>query len=215
MSYYTRNLPHWHPANATYFITFRLAGSLPLESIRNLKHKRQELIAQLSHNQDNQQSLLRSHIEMKIFKRYEDLLDGHRHGPQWLSVPNIAKLVAESIEYRNGSEYFLYAYCIMPNHVHMVVKPINFESNKRSYSKSHLTKILQKLKSYTARVANKELDKKGPFWQSESYDHVIQDMDEFERTIAYTLNNPVKAGLAEQWRDWPYTYCNAEFAPDF
>jgi REP element-mobilizing transposase RayT len=45
-------------------------------------------------------------------------------------------------------------------------------------------------------------------WQSESYDHIVRDEDEFYRIINYIINNPVKAGLVENWQDWPHTYIN-------
>ena len=49
-------------------------------------------------------------------------------------------------------------------------------------------------------------EKKGAFWQHESYDHVVRNEKEFERILAYIVNNPVKAGLVADWQDWPYTY---------
>ena len=45
----------------------------------------------------------------------------------------------------------------------------------------------------------------GSFWQAESYDHVVRN-GELERIISYVLENPVKAGLVEDWEQWPYTY---------
>jgi REP-associated tyrosine transposase len=65
---------------------------------------------------------------------------------------------------------------------------------------------MQSLKRYTARQANKILGREGAFWQDESYDHVIQDNDEYIRLINYLLENPVKAGLASKWDAWPWTY---------
>ncbi|MCL5021739.1 MAG: hypothetical protein M1339_08835 [Bacteroidetes bacterium] len=53
---------------------------------------------------------------------------------------------------------------------------------------------------------NPSLGRSGPFWQDESYDHVIRGAAELERTILYVINNPVKAGLAKSWENWPWTY---------
>jgi REP element-mobilizing transposase RayT len=50
----------------------------------------------------------------------------------------------------------------------------------------------------------------GTFWQHESYDHVIRNEKEFERIVTYIIENPVKAGLVEEWQQWPYTYINPE-----
>jgi hypothetical protein len=62
------------------------------------------------------------------------------------------------------------------------------------------------MKSYTAHKANSLLSREGEFWQHESYDRSIRDQEEWERVIAYVLNNPVKAGLVTDWQDWPFTY---------
>ena len=85
----------------------------------------------------------------------------------------------------------------MPNHVHMVVV--------LSADSASLTNTLQRLKSYTATQANKLLDRTGAFWQPESYDHLVRP-GELERIIRYVLENPVKAGLVDEWQKWPYTY---------
>lgn len=93
----------------------------------------------------------------------------------------------------------------MSNHVHVVIKPLLGKKNVRlkldakrvSYESTEppLGVIMHSLKSYTANEANKLLKRSGAFWETESYDHVIKDENEYYRTIAYVLNNPVKAGL--------------------
>lgn len=75
-----------------------------------------------------------------------------------------------------------------------------------------ITEILGSLKKYTARLCNQNLNQSGnSFWHPESYDHVIRNSDELNRIIYYTLQNPVKAGLIENWQDWPHSYCKKEF----
>jgi hypothetical protein len=55
---------------------------------------------------------------------------------------------------------------------------------------------LKTLKGYTAREANRLLERTGqPFWQAESYDHWVRDEKQAEHIKAYIENNPVKAGL--------------------
>jgi len=68
-----------------------------------------------------------------------------------------------------------------------------------------LVRTLQRLKSYTATQANKLLGLTGAFWQSETYDHVVRP-GELERIVSYVLENPVNAGLVEDWQQWPHTY---------
>lgn len=207
MDFYKRNLPHWHPSNAEFFITIRLANSLPKSAVRKLKYQR-DLLKKTNYTAPN--------IREKVFKKYEQLLDKSDYGPTWLSNPEIADIVGSSIKYRDNKIYDLYCFCIMPNHVHFIFRVEQTKANYSNYKKSKnhptfLTKILQELKRYTAREANKILGRSGQFWQRESYDRVIRDNKELERTIKYVLYNPVKANLAKHWKDWPYTYCKSKF----
>ena len=64
---------------------------------------------------------------------------------------------------------------------------------------------MQRLKGYTATQANKLLGRSGAFWQPESYDHVVRP-GELPRILAYVAENPVKAGLVQEWQQWPHTY---------
>jgi REP-associated tyrosine transposase len=66
--------------------------------------------------------------------------------------------------------------------------------------------IMKSLKGYTAWECNRALGGKGTFWQPESYDHIVRDSEEFHRIVNYVLNNPVKAGLVKDWRDWKWNY---------
>lgn len=91
----------------------------------------------------------------------------------------------------------------MPNHVPLVFTPLPKDNSDDYHS---LASIMHSLKRYTSRQANKILGRTGQFWQHESYDHVVRDKAELERIILYVINNPVSAGLAQDWRDWPWTY---------
>lgn len=135
-------------------------------------------------------------------------LDCASSGPTWLLRPDIAELVSESIRYaeRPLNFYDLHAWIIMSNHVHLLVSPHVAPS-----------RFLQSLKGYTAREANRILERTGqPFWQSESYDHWIRNPEEFSRVQKYIEQNPVRAGLVaheEQYR-WSSAYVgpNADVA---
>jgi len=143
-------------------------------------------------------------------------LDKDHVGPHWLKKPGVAKIIEEAIHSHDGISYDLVAYCIMLNHVHMIFELLATNStastskqNKKStYA---VTRILRLIKGSTARYCNEFLSRSGSFWQHESYDHVIRSEDELVRTIWYVLENPVKAGLVEDWKLWPWTFCKPEF----
>lgn len=218
MPFYRRHLPHLQEPGAEYFVTFRLAGSLPKNVILQLKESRDILKKDFYENVDYR--LRNRRFDALFFKKYESLLDKQSTGPHWLKKKSIAAIVMEALHYRDRKEYDLYAYCIMSNHVHIVFKdlspnqlnPITENENERAFP---VTKIMHSLKSYTALMANRELNRTGAFWHEESYDRMIRNDIELENTIRYTLNNPVKISLVENWSDWPYSYCKPEFAESF
>jgi REP element-mobilizing transposase RayT len=199
-SYYQRHLPHFQPSDAELFVTFRLAGSLPFDAIERLKSAREEeqkflrTIPSQARRRDAANASRHAY-----FEKYEQLLDGTRHGPRWLVEDPVAEVVSEAIHYRDGKEYDLFASTLMPNHVHMVYSTVG-RNDIPTY------KILQSLKRHTARRANTILGQTGSFWQDESYDHVIRSPEELERIVWYIVNNPVKAGLVETWQQWKWTY---------
>ncbi|MGK7370531.1 MAG: transposase [Candidatus Halalkalibacterium sp. M3_1C_030] len=214
MSFYKRNLPHWQPSDADYFVTFRLAGSLPKGVIKELRELRNQLLSSTEVTSVIPVENQKIQIHQKIFQKYEAQLDRGEIGPMWLSERSVADLVQEALHHRDETEYDLYAYCIMSNHVHLVFRLLKgdhfLEENSR-FSDYPVTNLMKSLKSYTAVHANRILKRSGQFWHRESYDRVIRNSKELENTINYTLNNPIKAGLVEKWEDWPYSYCKPEF----
>ena len=202
---YRRHLPHIQPPGATLFVTTRLAGSIPAEVIRQLLAEAETVEAQLARIPDPQERAKRAYLERRrSFGKWDRVLDTSQRGPFWLREPQIANLVVESIHYRDGEVYDLDAFCVMPNHLHLVFTPLRRAEEDGYYA---LQAIMHSLKRHTARQANLLLRRQGAFWQQESYDHVVRDEAEWERIIIYVLNNPVKAGLVTRWTDWPWTYC--------
>ena len=202
-NFYRRNLPHIQPEGATLFITFRLANSLPKEVIERLlaeKEQAEEKINQLTDKMEREKQL---YVERRYFGKWDEALDTLNHGEKYLSNPQVADLIAESLHYRDGKVYDLEAFCIMPNHVHLVNTPLKEADGKyRS-----LSKIMHSLKRHTAHESNLILSRTGTFWQHENYDHFVRDADELERIIKYVLHNPVKAGLVDDWSKWKWSYC--------
>ena len=206
--YYHRNLPHYHPTGYPLFITSRLAGSLPLEILTELKVQRESELKTVKNNVSDE----RYKIKKEYFHCYDDWLDKCAFGPHWLQADNIAQIVAKEMQNLNGKRYRLMAYCIMPNHVHLLIESlISRQANHQGRSAKYpVTDTLRLLKGRTARDCNLELKRNGSFWQHESYDHFVRDEQELEEIILYILNNPVKAGLVKEWKSWLFTYVSPE-----
>jgi putative transposase len=137
-----------------------------------------------------------------MFGRWDLALAEVKGGPEWLLQPEIAAAVVQSIRRVEDRLYTLEAYCVMPNHVHVVLTP-RFGDDGQYHA---LAKITQAIKGSSATEANRLLNRSGQFWQHESYDHVVRDGEELDRVVRYVLGNPVKASLVDDWRAWPWGY---------
>jgi len=181
MSYYERNLPHWHPEGKAIFLTWRLYGSLPTAIVRQVQsHKMKSALT------SGQQ-----------FADFDQHLDHSQSGPLWLKDPRIADSVVNTL--RKGQnelhQYILHAYVVMANHIHVLLVP-----------QVALPRITHGVKGVTSRNGNRILGRTGqPFWQDESFDHWARDSAEEERIRKYIESNPVKAGLAAKPEDWPWS----------
>lgn len=205
--FYRRNLPHIQPRSAAFLVNFRLAGSLPGEVVERLRADAEQLKKKLLGIKDQEEILLlRDKEQRKLFAKWDDALHNSKTGSFWLKEDRIAEIVANSIRFHDGNWFDVLAYCIMPNHVHLVLAP--YESSENAdYS---LTRIMHNIKRNSANHANKALGRTGAFWQHENYDHFARDEKELERIIKYVLYNPVKAKLVKEQTAWKWSYCKYE-----
>ena len=206
---YRRNLPHIHPEGHPLFVTIRLADSIPLDVLTDLKAQREREL----NSRRNLSASDRYDIEKRHFGRYDQWLDRCEHGPRWLEREDVASIVMDGILAMDKNRYDLYAFCIMPNHGHLLFDSLTADQGKHKgkSAKYPVTETLRLLKGGSARACNLQLNRSGHFWHHESYDHYVRDDQEMERIVKYILHNPVKAGLVREWTDWKFTYINPEF----
>ena len=183
-------LPHWTRENATYAVTFRLHDSMPREVLEQWSFERERLekVARQQGRElteSEQWELQRLHSE-KI-ERYLNA----GHGACYMKDRQVAEVVAHALKHFDGERYDLFAWCVMPNHVHCVLR------TRESHS---LPDILHSWKSYTAKTVNRLLSREGRFWQEEYYDHLIRDERDFYYCVQYVMDNPASAGL-DPW-EW-------------
>ena len=131
----------------------------------------------------------------KAFACLDRLLDEQPAGAVFLKMPAIAEVVADTIRAGAACDYRLHAWVVMPNHVHLLITP-----------QVHASALLRRLKGASARHSNLLLGRTGqPFWQDESYDHLVRNADEFQRIENYIVRNPVRAGLARSAEEYPWS----------
>ena len=190
-------LPHLKREGASYFVTFRLHGTLPGSLLLRLKQERENIIHQAEAAKRPLTRAEHDALFMWYVTKVDRILDEAQHGECFMARREIADLVAGALKYFESDRYHLHASVVMPNHVHAVVRP------ERNWT---LSSILHSWKSYTSSEANKLLNRVGQrFWQKESFDHLCRDDDDRLRCIRYTLENPVKARLCKNREDWPWS----------
>jgi putative transposase len=184
---YFGHLPHWRQTRATYFVTFRLADSIPTSRLKELDQLKSEWHAKHPRSGDRQQL---EQLARMVFERIERWLD-QGMGSCTLANEVYAKWVADSLCHFHEQRYELGACVVMPNHVHCIVQPhdeLGFE----------LEYVTGRWKAFTARQIHEAMGKTGVFWQHESYDRIIRDEEHLWRCIQYIGRNPAKAGLSEE-----------------
>lgn len=135
-------------------------------------------------------------------QRIEQYLDAG-HGKCWLRQAEIAQLVEGALLIFDGERYRLLAWCVMPNHVHVLVE------TGKGWS---LDTLLHSWKSYTAKEANRLLRRQGEFWEREYMDRFVRNAEHYGAILAYIEENPVKAKLADLKSNWAWS--SARFRRD-
>ncbi len=118
-----RLLPHWFVPGTAHFITYRLYGTLPQTALDDLKLKKEKLLSQKP-KPGFTLAQQRSGVHKILFGIYDGLLDRGCE-IRWLADPRIAAIVRSNLYHHHGSKYMLLAYCIMSNHVHVLLQPID------------------------------------------------------------------------------------------
>jgi REP element-mobilizing transposase RayT len=169
-------LPHFDAPHATQFVTFMLHDSFPVV-------RRQEWEGILH---EPSESLRRRKLEAWLDRGY---------GKCWLRRSDVASRTEEILRADDGRAYCLRAWIVMPNHVHLVVDVLD----------TPLSKLLSLWKRRSARAANLRLRRTGHFWEREYFDTLVHDAAHLNRAIRYVENNPVKAGLVREPKEWRWS----------
>lgn len=192
--YYERHLPHQIPEKYPIFLTWNLKGAMPRNVWRMLQRERRRL-EKIPPRIGESPKDRKIREDKLIFVMGDRALDRATDGPMHLKDPAAAKFVEDSILFGVPERYALFAWCVMSNHVDVLLTLL-----------WALKDVTHGIKGYTVLQINRLQEARGRvFWQDESYDHWARDDDEMQRIIAYIENNPVVAGLCEKPEDWPWS----------
>ena len=170
-------LPHWQIDDAVYFVTFRLRDSLPREVARSLFLERDHMLRNCATASE------RARLDIAFSVRLDRELDAHRG---LCLLREHGEIVANALKHFDAERYQLHAWCVMPNHVHVLFHIARGED---------VPKVVHSWKSFSAHAIGR-----GVIWQREYFDRVIRSPEEFNRVAGYVRANPGRAGLG----DWPF-----------
>lgn len=180
----TNRLPHWDQRGSTYFLTFRLADSVPTHLLK--KRSEEELIWMQIHPKPWDEK-----TEQEYHSRFSSQLEAwldQGMGSCLLRNPSHARLVEETLHFHHGARHLLHAWIIMPNHVHVLAETLGEQT---------LPLMLKSWKGYTAKQINEAEGRTGPLWQRSYFDRLVRGWEHFGNCVRYIRKNPIKAGLKE------------------
>ena len=175
-------LPHWQQDSKLYFVTWRLADSLPAEKLNEWTLERNEWLAQ---NPEPWSKKTEQEYHEKFSQSIDRWLDAGS-GECVLKDPAIGKIVADALLHFDGDRYLMESFVVMPNHVHALF---------RLAPGIKLEDVLQSWKSFSAKAINTALGLKGALWQREYWDRIVRDSDHRANLLDYIKKNPVRANL--------------------
>lgn len=187
-----RNLPHWRQDGATYFITYRLADSIPRAVLEEINQEANLWRARAEREECNSGGTLPKAFmdEWETFQRRQliklEITMDAGHGSCVLADSANRSIVTEALLFFNNQRYTLHAFVIMPNHVHLSVTP---------HPGWELGKLSQSWKGFTSRQINQRLSRQGTLWQHDSFDRIVRHEEHFVKVIRYIAGNPEKAKL--------------------
>jgi putative transposase len=187
------NLPHWFQPGVTYFVTFRTEDSVPQSLVRSWRARRDDWLR--AHDVDPSQVNWKTDLQRtpelarqfdRLFSRQFMAYLDRSYGACPLRDPRAAQIVADALRHFDGARYCLGDFVVMPNHVHVLVGLLGG---------AEIEALCQSWKKFSAGEINRLLDRRGRFWQEESFDHLVRSVEQFEHFERYIVENPERAGL--------------------
>jgi putative transposase len=218
---YRHILPHFQQPGQAYFVTWNLKDAVPPKALARYSQQLELLKATIPcadpsgaaiSNRDNMRletaspELMHEYysVRRKYIKAYDDLLDLDKNPPFNLSKPEITEILIQTLQFWEGKKLTNHTFTIMPNHIHWVLELFEKDSKGEPV---YLQDILHSVKRFSSNRINKAENREGTLWQKESFETTIRDDNHLYYAIEYTLQNPVKAGLVNDWHQWKGSWC--------
>jgi putative transposase len=184
-------LPHWEVDGGRYFVTVRLADSLPSEANLRLQEVHRTLSAV------EPKSVQFAALQRTYFQLMEKYLDAGA-GACWLARADIAECVVAELGALGDWQVDAAHFTIMPNHWHALIVPA-------ATCQQPLPAILKRIKGRTAKHIRRAVGGSGPVWQREWFDRWVRNDAEWDKIADYIRKNPVRAGLVGRYEEHAWT----------
>lgn len=190
----------------TLLLTFRLHGSIPAGTGRELKAElraAQETVQALATTGVSPEETATAHRRARkaFFAKFDAVLDRAPSGPRYFELEKMAETLAGEILMLEETGFVVHGFAILPNHVHAVL-------HLPAGSSLALAKCLDllQLRSGQAcrRLVHPKLPPEAEFWQAGWHEYAVEDAAELSRLLAYVRGNAARAGLPERFQAWPY-----------
>lgn len=181
-----RNLPHWEAAGAIYHVSFHLADSVPQTQLEIWRDERTRL-SELAKTEGRAMTQDEVEILKSVFDEHVEHYLASGYGSCLLHRSEVAEALRKTICKANGEKYALHEWCIMPNHVHIIVGGFT--------NLAPLHDVLRTWKSASAHRINRLLERTGKVWHRDAYTRIIRNREEYSRQMSYVWNNPELSGL--------------------
>ena len=177
-------IPHWNQSDCVQFVTFRLVDSLPQSKLHEYRQKREEWLN--THPKPWDSSIQEDYDN--IFGAALDKWIDAGYGECLLKDKRVRDALEDVIMHSDGMSYDIYAFVIMPNHVHVLLTP---------REGSTVQGIVGAWKSASSHVINTLLERRGAVWERESFDHLVRNVEDFKEYLQYIVDNP--HGMSSEW----------------
>ena len=207
--YIRKGQPHIVPIGACFSVVILAHDAVPAPKLEAIRQERAAAVAALRLNHEPDDVL--AEVETAYMEKLEDLLHAKRDQEYPFRNARAANILMERIHLYDGKYYRLDAACVMPNHLHLLLDfsiqlPENYAEGSVVSDYQPLYKVLGQIKGASTTLINKALGRSGSVWHLGYYDRYIRNPRHWHNEYNYIANNPVHAGLVDDWALFPHTY---------
>ncbi len=120
------------------------------------------------------------------------------------------EIVLACCRHDHETKYNLRVAVVMPDHAHIIFTPLIDEARQAVVS---IAEIMKGIKGASAHAINRQFHRQGTLWQEESFDHVPRSSKNLDHKIIYILENPVRSGLVDDWRNYKWLWYRSPPSP--